>query len=73
MESKPGGFFQAQAYGFDCYQTQVPEIGIYAVPDGGVNSAKISSVDLQHIKLAPAEHFDAPTFGASITRHDTAN
>ena len=47
----PEGFFQTRVYGFDCCQTRV---GLaYAVPEDGVNSAKISSVHLQHIKLAP--------------------
>jgi len=53
----PEGFFHARAHGFDCCQIRVPAgyPGLaYAAPNGGVNSAKISSVDL-HIKLTPAE------------------
>jgi hypothetical protein len=59
--TNPECFFQALAYGFDCY----PGLSD-AVPDGGVNRAKISLVDLQHIKLAPAMQFSARTIYSSL-------
>ena len=54
-EYKPGGFFPCKPglTGLTAAKPGYPGLA-YAVPDGGVNSAKISSVDLQHIKLAPA-------------------